>query len=69
MSPNYGVLIFWKSQPGMELKNDFAPVCSELIGKFNETNGDFLASLVFSTKPKNPPILWGFGREIDCIQH
>jgi hypothetical protein len=31
----------------------FAPVCSEFFGKFNETNGDFIASVLFQKNVRN----------------
>ena len=36
------------------IKKQFAKVCSEFFGKFNETNGKFLASVVFLENRKKP---------------
>ena len=35
------------------IKQQFAQACSEFLGKFNETNGDSLASVVFEKIVKN----------------
>jgi hypothetical protein len=56
LRPNFGdfiggLIFFRKSQLGVVLQ--FLPVCSEFFGKFNETDGNFLAGIVFKKIVKN----------------